>query len=30
MGSTLFKALVIAVIFGGGWAFVYLVLKALF
>lgn len=30
MGNTLLKAGVIAVIFGGGWAVVYLVLKALF
>ncbi len=30
MGSTLLKAGVIALIFGGGWAIVYLVLKALF
>lgn len=30
MGSTLLKALVIAVIFGGGWAAIYLVLKAAF
>ena len=30
MGSTLIKAVVIALIFGGGWALVYLVLKALF
>lgn len=30
MGSTLLKALLIAVLFGGGWAFIYLVLKAVF
>lgn len=30
MGSTLLKAFVIAIIFGGGWAFVYLIAKALF
>ena len=30
MGGTLFKALLIAGIFGGGWAILYLILKALF
>lgn len=30
MGSTLVKAIVIALVFGGGWAVIYLVLKALF
>ncbi len=30
MGSTLVKAIVIAVIFGGGWAVLYLIVKALF
>ncbi len=30
MGSTLIKGLVIAFVFGGGWAIIYLVLKALF
>jgi ABC-type uncharacterized transport system permease subunit len=30
MGGTLVKALVIALIFGGGWAVIYLILKAAF
>ncbi len=30
MGKTLIKALAIAVLFGGGWAFIYLIAKALF
>ena len=28
--STLLKAVVIALVFGGGWAVIYLILKALF
>ena len=30
MGGTLVKALIIAMIFGGGWAVLYLFAKALF
>ncbi len=30
MGGTLVKALVIALLFGGGWGFIYLVAKGLF
>ncbi len=30
MGGTLFKALIIALVFGGGWAIIYLIAKALF
>ncbi len=30
MGSTLLKALLIAVLFGGGWAVIYLLLKGVF
>jgi hypothetical protein len=30
MLNTLMKALLIAVLFGGGWAVIYLVLKGLF
>jgi hypothetical protein len=30
MGNTLLKALLIALFFGGGWAVIYLILKAVF
>lgn len=30
MVKTLFKALIIALFFGGGWAVLYLILKGLF
>ncbi len=30
MGGTLLKAIVIAFVFGGGWALLYLIFKAIF